>query len=361
MDSTNSPKRKNFRCVFNPYITKDNQDAVIRSVISQFEGYYADPEVTLNDDGFILSVVVGDNLSATNVRDKILWNNFIESVTNQDAIRKIQILRLPSAGIMDFGERIKGEGSVGGFGPEVDPMVGDTGVNEKLNVPRTNKPPKYQIDGVQDDPLGYFAHVRIADITDMPSEGQAFVQGLGPQDLSSDVTDVDSEPKTELDSGKKQHRVVPQVFARFQRIAIDSDTGGAFTLNQPNGFQDVDEAPRDGGLNQRANPGTGIGGGAPISGASWYVTQPGNEQGTDLGTERDTDKASAAPLGNIVSKKIVDEPEVEDVKSAIDLPQSRGGTQSVPDGGQVEGWFASNSFGLNEYYDYEGDLDEFNL
>ena len=133
--------------------------------------------------------------------------------------------------------------------------------------------------------------------------------------------------------------------------------GGSFTLNKPNGFQSVGDPPDQGPLHQRANPGTGIGGGAPISGASWYVTQPGNEQGTELGVERNRGDNADAPIsGAIVTGSIADED--EDDKSAVELPQARGGGQAVPDGGQVEGWFASANFGINEYYDYNGDLDD---
>ena len=121
-------------------MTKDNREGIIRSIMSQFEGYEADPEVTVHDEGFILTLSLGSELTSTLARDKILWNQFVESVTAQDAIRKIQILRLPQAGIMDFGERATAEGSVGGFGPEVDPFTGDTGVNEKLNTQLNYKP-----------------------------------------------------------------------------------------------------------------------------------------------------------------------------------------------------------------------------
>ena len=129
MSSQNTTQRKNFRCIFNPYVTKENQDGVVRSIISQFEGYYAEPEVTITDDGFIISLTVGENLNPTTVRDKILWNSFVESVTAQDAIRKIQILRLPKASLMDFGARNPNEGTVGGFGPQAGPN-GQSGVTE---------------------------------------------------------------------------------------------------------------------------------------------------------------------------------------------------------------------------------------
>jgi hypothetical protein len=239
-------------------------------------------------------------------------------------------------------------------------------VDEKLNTPLTEKPRKYQIDGVPDDSLGHHASrtfnssLHYADPTDAISEDQSFAQGLTPEGLHSDSTSVEEDPHSDLNSGTRE---VARVFnASFKVVAIDSDTGGAFTLNKPNGFQSVTDPPDQGPLHERANPGTGIGGGAPISGASWYVTQPGNEQGTELGAERDKSydlESSPAPFSGISAfgSKSLEEPEPEDVESAIDLPQARGGGQAVPDGGQVEGWFASAGFGINETYDYEGDVD----
>ena len=67
-------------------------------------------------------------------------------------------------------------------------------------------------------------------------------------------------------------------------------------------------------MHEKANPGTGIGGGAPISGASWFVTQPGNEQGTQLGVERNKDydlSSSSAPLAGITAS-VIDNKEEED-------------------------------------------------
>jgi len=354
MASAITPQRKNFRCTFNRYVSEYNRDAVVRSIISQFEGYFAEPEVTVTDDGFIISLALGDNLSATMVRDKILWNQFVESVTAADAIRKMQIIRLPKASK-------ENEGTVGGFGPHGS----DSGVDEIMVAdgrPIPHKEFKIDMGDRADGPPTVTASLRYADPT-----GNMLPQVYGPgaetdkpvdEDLNSDITNMKSDPSTELDSGKPAQNH-PKLFMGFRVVAINSDTGGAFTLNQPNGFQDVGKPPRSGDIHQEAGAATGIGGGAPISGASWYVTQPGNEQGTDLGTERIKSDASAAPFGAIAASKI--EPEPEDVDSAIDLPQARGGTQSVPDGGQVEGWFASRYFGLNETYGYEGDIDDYDI
>ena len=126
-------------------------------------------------------------------------------------------------------------------------------------------------------------------------------------------------------------------------------------------------------MHERANPGTGIGGGAPISGASWYVTQPGNEQGTQLGVERNKDydtDTSSAPFAGITphgSKKA--EPPKEGDEGIIghygDELEVLGVVDSDPLGGASYGsrtpidigWY----FGVTETYDYEGDVDDYNL
>ena len=388
MTSPNTTQRKNFRCVFNPYVTKENQDGVVLSIISQFEGYYAEPEVTITGDGFIISLTVGENLAATTVRDKILWNSFVESVTAQDAIRKIQILRLPQAGLMDFGSRNPNEGTVGGFGPQAGPN-GQSGVTEIMfqnGEPIPHKEYKMDMgdrpDGPPfvDEPVDELkiSSYRYADPT-----GNLLPTTWGPgsdtgepvdEDLISDITDMDGQPTNALDGGKKEHRQVPKVFnASFKMLSFDSDTGGSFTLNKPNGFQSVDEPPDQGPLHERANPGTGIGGGADISGASWYVYDPLNAQGTQLGIERnkdyDTDTSSAPFAGISVGASKKSEPPKEGDEGIIghygDELEVLGVIDSDPLGGAAYGgrnpidigWY----FGVTETYDYEGDVDDYNL
>jgi hypothetical protein len=342
MDTVKNSGRKNFKCIFNDYITAENRDAVIQSIISQFQGYFAEPEVTLLDHGFVLSLSLSDDLTDHAVRDKILWNRYIERVTTQDAIRKIQILRLPQAGLMDFGGRIEGNGSVGGFGPDVDPIVGDTGVNEKLNIPQDH-PAKYKIDGGKDPKtLGETASVHLADKTDMSSEGQAFVKGLTPESLSSDATELVAGPNDELSTGKR--------VMGFRVLSFESDTGGSFTMTHPNQYGiDMNDTHQLKRTNQDL---------AMLPKGNFYNTDINNERGTRTGVETESrgDEASSAPL--IFNSSKTNEPEVEDEESATAIPQARGGGQSVPDGGKIEGWYASN-FGLNETYDYAGDKDDY--
>ena len=340
MDTIKNAGRKNFKCIFNDYITTDNRDSVVQSIISQFQGYFANPEVTIIDRGFVLSLDLSPDLTDVMVRDKILWNRYVERVTTQDAIRKIQIIRLPQAGLMDFGGRIKGQGSVGGFGPDVDPVVGDTGVSEKLYT-QQDHPAKYKIDGGADPKtLGETASVHYADKTDMSSEGQAFVQGLTPDGLSSDATELVTGPNDELATGKR--------VMGFRVISSSQGEGSAFTENTDNSYGiPLDPAKSLLGTNEDE---------AFVGPGSFFNTD--DERGTMTGVEfeRRGEEAVSAPL--MFSANKADEPVVEDEESAAALPQARGGGQSVPDGGQVEGWYASN-FGLNETYDYLGDQDDY--
>ena len=345
MDTVKSSGRKNFKCIFNDYITEENRDAVVQSVISQFQGYFANPEVTVIDRGFVLSVDLSPDLTDIMVRDKILWNRFIERVTTQDSIRKIQILRLPQAGLMDFGGRIKGQGSVGGFGPDVDPVVGDTHVDEKLHTDQ-QKPAKDVIDGGADPKLfgnSTTASIHYADPTDLGSQDQAFVEDLTPEGLSSDATKLVTGPNDELATGKR--------VMGFRVISFQSDTGGSFTTTKPNQYGvDMNDTHQLKRTNQDL---------AMLPKGNFFNTDILNERGTRTGVETEArgDEASSAPL--VFSSKPVAPvtPVVEDEESAAAIPQARGGGQAIPDGGQVEGWYAS-SFGLNETYDYLGDQDE---
>ena len=329
MDTAKNSGRKNFRCIFNDYVTKDNRDGVVQSVISQFQGYFANPEVTVVDDGFVLSLDVSDELTPTAIRDKILWNRFIERVTTQDAIRKIQIIRLPKAS--------NGEGSVGGFGPH--------GSNSGVDEVDGNPHKEYKIDmGDRPDGPPFTASVKTADPT---SNLLPVLYGPGAEDgkpvdedLKHDITDMHSDKKTVLG---------------FRVVAFESDTGGSFTMSEPNKYDsDINDVHTLKRTNQDL---------AMLPRGNFFNTDINNERGSRTGVETRArgDEGSSAPLVFNSSKLLnqAKEPEVEDVKSAIDIPQARGGTQSVPDGGQVEGWFASNNFGLNETYDYLGDIDDY--
>jgi hypothetical protein len=83
--------RRNFRCQFLPYVTVDNREGIIRSVIAQFEGYNSNPEITSEgNESFTLTVTLNDELTATLVRDKLLFNYFIDRVSVSEVVRVLR-------------------------------------------------------------------------------------------------------------------------------------------------------------------------------------------------------------------------------------------------------------------------------
>ena len=132
-------------------------------------------------------------------------------------------------------------------------------------------------------------------------------------------------------------------------------TNGLTTVDADSNLINIRDRKRNKG---EAGSATGIGGGADISAASFFVYDPLNAQGNELGEERNEDANKgyfqfAASVLDLAKKP------QEEIKSAVDESQAAGGSQSVPDGGQVKGWTASEHFGLNETYDYLGDADDY--
>ena len=88
--------RRTFKCRFNIYITQDNREGVLASILSQFQGYNCDPEITLlDDDNFAISVNIDDVITPTLVRDKLVFNYFIDGVSSSDTIRAVRKMVLP--------------------------------------------------------------------------------------------------------------------------------------------------------------------------------------------------------------------------------------------------------------------------
>jgi hypothetical protein len=128
---------RTFKCKFNDRVTTDNRDGVIQSLINQFEGLGAEPEVTLDGDTFSLTLNLSDNLTPTMVRDKLSWNYFIDRVTTGDSIRKIKVMRMPKSVKEVIGD---GQG-------QLDGIASDTGVNEiLLEDGRPQAQSEYKID-----------------------------------------------------------------------------------------------------------------------------------------------------------------------------------------------------------------------
>jgi len=88
--------RKSFRCRFNQYVGSSNRDSIVVGILSQFQGYNCNPEVTLDGDELIVSVDITGDVTSTLVRDKLAFNYFIESVRASEGIKKIRRMVLPT-------------------------------------------------------------------------------------------------------------------------------------------------------------------------------------------------------------------------------------------------------------------------
>ena len=329
--------RRTFKCKFNDRVTSDNRDGVIQSILSQFNGLEADPEVTLDGDTFSITLTIGENFSPTLVRDKLALNYFIDRVTTGDSIRKIKVMRMPQATQEVIGN---GEG-------QLDGIARDTGVNEILTqntedgeevVPRA----KYTIGpnppGVPERrrtpavfglgmSRGGSSWIKQADPGSLRNEGQAFTNEpddvIGPEDLDSMATDV-----TKLPSSFAMH------------YASENDAGGSqfgqpfdpkTVMDSVNNAPLPSSGPRITVFNSGTTPTRETGGPIPFN--SWLSeTQATMPKGKD----------TKGPLDFTASLKGTDD---ENIDSAIELPEAtQGGTVLG-----LEGWFsASLHFGYDD-------------
>jgi len=341
--------RRSFKCRFNDYITPDNRDSVILSLIKQFEGLYADPEVTVNEDNtFVISLLVNKELTPTLVRDKLLWNGFIKSVTAGDSIRKLKRLSLPQVNALQQG---LGTGQLDGIEP-------DTGVSEVLtqntkedgekqvpqmeykidNADRPDGPPVRKRSPAAVLGLGMsksLSSIHTADPGSLRNEGQAFTHEpddvIGPQDLDSKATEVDKFPK---------------VFAT--RYATEGGTGGsqfAQPFDQKTKMDSVDNAPlptrgpkgwdKPGQGKTLDNTGTGL----DSATNSWF---------SEIGEESTIPKknethliGTGVSIGSLKGIPI----EKEEPKSGQELPgANQMGTGNLDDGEQIMGDSWGNRF-----------------
>jgi len=247
--------RRSFKCKFVPYVTEDNRDGIVRSLIAQFEGLDAEPEVTVDKNILTITVTVGDALTPTLVRDKLLWNYFIESVTTGESLRRLKILSLPK---VNADKQELGTGQLDGM--EANAFAGGEVLKENTREDGEKQVPQmeYKIDNADrpDGPpirhketVGVFglgmskggsSWLKFADPGTLRGEGvPTFTEGfggddqatesVGPQDLDSKATVVDEFPK---------------VFA--YRYATENDAGGSQfgqPFDQKTKIDNVNNAP----------------------------------------------------------------------------------------------------------------------
>lgn len=320
-------ERRNFRCKFNQYVIPENRDAVVRSVISQLDGYFGEPEVTLVDDNeFIISVSLGDNLTASMVRDKLLWNYFIHSVSAQESIRRVQILRLPKSSSREEVSQDLGDSGVDPFLnvelPDVSSIIGDEGKRPKSSHKVFNSVLHYA------DPTGQI----------IPKIFNGTNEDLDVDQLSS-IHDMNT----------------PSVLTSSRHYAFgEGDSGGYFGDSPSQATQhgvNVTKAPQETRGRTEQNEGiTDPGTAPPISFQGFFGNDPLVDDSFKSKSEH-----SKGPLDFTASKH--DDAE-NDGYEAGPVPQL--GVGEVVDGEPINhGWFsASTVFGLNDHYTYESDVND---
>lgn len=172
--------RKTFRCQFNRYVDRSNRDGVLSSLLSQFQGYDCNPEITLEDDStFTLTVDIGGELTSTLVRDKLAFNYFVNTVRAVDEINKIRKMILPKP----VAKSVNLEGIMDIFSGKLD--------NENIELPEGARPDIRNILGSTESTTFISSWVKQADPT-----GEMIVPPFSGQDepievdFNSDVRDV---------------------------------------------------------------------------------------------------------------------------------------------------------------------------
>lgn len=343
-----SDSRRSFKCKFNPYVTADNRDAIIQSLIQQFAGLFADPEVTVEDSHFTITLTISKELPPTLVRDKLLWNYFIETVTVGEGLRRLKILSLPKVNALT--QEI-------GAG-QLDGMEANSGVDEVLTENGGNQVPQeeFKID-MGDRPdgppvkhkntVGLFglgmsrggSWIKQADPGTLRGEGApTFTEGFGGADQSQEVVGPQ-----DLDSKATKVDELPKAFANFNsKLAISpGDAGGFFGESPARKYDrvDVTSGPHETlGPVPSTNPTdtNESGAGLPSRANSWYADTM-EQDGTQMGFSS-LEKGKTGPLTtNVIEGKLKGSPEVDgEPNSGQELPgAAQFGTGNTDDDGNT--------------------------
>ena len=98
-----------YKCKLSQYITDENKQSVIQSLMTQFQGYGLNPSIVAPQGSleFTLSLDRG-TLSTSEIRDKLLWNYFIESVTTRSDAKTVRNLHVDLSKSASVGNKKHG-------------------------------------------------------------------------------------------------------------------------------------------------------------------------------------------------------------------------------------------------------------
>lgn len=124
---TEDTGKQEYVCRLSPYITEDNKQAIIQSLMMQFQGYDINPTIVAPQDSnkFVLTLDSG-SLSTRDIKDKIMNNYFIENVST----------RLEAKVVKNLHINLNKEAASRPQGPPLECYgCGTTGGYEKFGVP----------------------------------------------------------------------------------------------------------------------------------------------------------------------------------------------------------------------------------
>jgi hypothetical protein len=127
--------RVEYKCKLSPHITDENKQAIIQSLMTQFQGYNLNPTIVAPQDSYAFTISLDKGEMATSeIKDKLLWNYFIDNVSTRSDAKVVRNLHV------DFLDK---ESSM------VDGEPYDSTVDSNLHADTDGHNPQYIID--QDD------------------------------------------------------------------------------------------------------------------------------------------------------------------------------------------------------------------
>ena len=112
-----------YTCSLSSHITDENKQAIIQSLMTQFQGFHMNPVIVAPQDSYSFKITLDKGeMSPSEIKDKLLWNYFIDKVTTRTDAKLLKNLHV------DFNKQGSGEG---GFPLECY-RCGATGSNDKF-------------------------------------------------------------------------------------------------------------------------------------------------------------------------------------------------------------------------------------
>jgi len=112
-----------YTCSLSSHITDENKQAIIQSLMTQFQGFHMNPVIVAPQDSYSFKITLDKGeMSPSEIKDKLLWNYFIDKATTRTDAKLLKNLHV------DFNKKGSGEGGY----PLECYRCGATGSNDKF-------------------------------------------------------------------------------------------------------------------------------------------------------------------------------------------------------------------------------------